>query len=99
MYPKSSLAQLIANDNQAMALALVLIKGKVTTELYYYGESIFWGVEYLGFADISTSAVKEKVNWIAERYKDILFICSETDPEYMYAEKLMIAYKHAADEF
>lgn len=98
-YHKSSLAQLIANDNQALALALVLNDGKKQTELYYYGESVFWGLEYLGFADVSTGAVKEKVNWIAERYKDIQFICSETDPEYRYAEKLMIAYKHAANNF
>ena len=63
------------------------------------GDRLSFSAKYLGFADISTSAVKEKVNWIAERYKDILFICSETDPKYMYAEKLMIAYKHAADEF
>lgn len=99
LYPKSSLALLASNDNQALALSLVLIGGKKQTEMYYYGESILWGWEYLGFADVSASSVKEKLNWIAERYKDIRFICSEGDPEYQYAEKLMTAYQHAANEF
>lgn len=99
LYPKSSLAKLVSNDNQALALSLVLIGGKKQTEMYYYGESIIWGREYLGFADVSAGSVKEKLNWIAERYKDIMSICSESDIEYMYADRLMKAYQHAANEF
>ena len=99
MYPKSSLAKLVSNDNQALALSLVLIGGKKQTEMYYYGESIIWGREYLSFADVSAGSVKEKLNWIAERYKDIMSICSESDIEYMYADRLMKAYQHAANEF
>lgn len=97
--PKSSLAKLVSNDNQALALALVQNDGKKQTEMYFYGESILWGREYIGFADVSASSVKEKLNWIAERYKDIRFICSEEDPEYIYADRLMKAYQHAANEF
>ncbi len=99
VYPKSSLAKLASNDNQALALALVLIGGKKQTEMYYYGEAIIWGLEYLKFMDVSTSSVKEKVNWIAKRYKDIQFIYSETDQEYRYSEKLAIAYENAANAF
>lgn len=97
--PKSSLAKLVSNDNQALALALVQNDGKKQTEMYFYGESILWGREYIGFADVSASSVKEKLNWVAERYKDIRFICSEEDPEYLYADRLMKAYQHAANEF
>lgn len=99
MCGKSSLAKLTSNDNQALALALVLIGGKKQTEMYYYGQAIIWGHRYFGFADVSENSVKEKANWIANRYKDIQFICSETDPEYRYSEKLAIAYENAANAF
>ena len=98
-YPKGSLAKLLSNDNQALALALVLSGGKKQTEMYYYGKSIIWGREYICFAEVSPESVKAKLNWIAGRYKDIQFICSEEDPEYEYAGKLAIAYQYAADNF
>lgn len=98
-YPKSKLALLTANDNQAYAMAFVIIGGKQQTQMYYYGQSVLWGLKYISYEDVSERAIIQRINWIAKRYEDIRFICFKEDTEYMYADRLMTAYRHAAASF
>lgn len=98
VYPKKSIANLISNGNQKLALILMCHNGKQVTILYYYAQAVIWEMEFIRYSDISNSTVKEHLNKIAQRYKDIEKVCLKCD-EVRYAEKLHIAFENAANQY
>lgn len=98
MFPKGSLAKLIANDNQDIALILFFKAGNKKTVLYYYAQSIKYRHQIIRFKDIGNSEIKRRVNEIKRSYEDIEYIFSN-DKECYYARKLKSAYQYAADQY
>lgn len=97
-YPKKSIANLIANGNQRLALILAYNGGQQATVLYYYSQSVIWEIEFLRYSDNANSTVKDHLIKIATRYRDMNLICSKCE-EAKYAEKLQIAFEHAANQY
>lgn len=97
-YPKKSIANLIANGNQRLALILAYNGGQQATVLYYYSQSIIWEIEFLRYSDSANSTIKDHLTKIAQRYEDISLVCSMCE-EAEYAEKLQIAFEYAANQY
>lgn len=97
-YPKRTLAQLVSNGYHQLALLLFWHGGQEATVVYYYGQSIFFGLECLKFADNTGLTVKEKLLFIAQRYEDIAYTC----PGFRGAQRarmLAKAFCYAADQY
>lgn len=98
VYPKYSLASLIANDNHAIALSLYYYGGNQATVEYYYGQAIIYNMEAISYAEVSSVTCKEMLTWISQRYRDIRYTCpacSNMDK----LEKLAIAFQYASDKY
>lgn len=91
-YPKKSFPNLISGGYQRLALILIGNGGKQNTILYFYGQSILWDFEYLRYEDVSNDLLKDRLNRIAARYKDIADICVDCE-EAEYARKLQVAFE------
>ncbi|MBD5523918.1 MAG: hypothetical protein HDR04_05790 [Lachnospiraceae bacterium] len=97
-YPKKSIANLIANGNQRLALILTYNDGQQVTILYYYSQSIIWEIEFLRYSELANSTVKDHLTKMAKRYGDINLVCSKCE-ETKYAEKLQVAFENAANQY
>lgn len=97
-YPKRTLTQMVSNGYHKLALLLYWHGGVESTLVYYYGQSILFGLECLKYADNTDLTVKEKLNFIAHRYEDIVYTC----PGFRDAERakmLAKAFRYAADQY
>lgn len=99
VFPKMSLANLIANGNQALALILFYYGGKQNTILYYFGQSILSQSQCLEFQGISDQTIKNKLLWIKQRYLDIKYVVSDDTVESYYSDKLAEAYQYVAGQY
>lgn len=97
-YPKKSLANLISNNYQKLALLLVMNGGRKETIVYYYCQSIINSMECLEYADCSDMTIKQKLTSVAQRYQDIVYVYPDFEGA-DFAEKLAIAFEHAADQY
>jgi len=97
-YPKKTLVQLIANDYQNLALLLVWYGGNKNTIVYFYGQSIINDLKYLEYAGNSDKTIKDKLLIIAQRYKDIAYVCPELE-EAENARRLEAAFRYAASQY
>lgn len=98
VYPKRTLAQLVSNGYHRLALLLFWHGGEEATIIYFYGQSILFGMECLKFADNTGLTVKEKLRFIAQRYEDIAYTC----PGFRDAQRarmLAEAFRYAADQY
>lgn len=96
--PKASLALLIGNTYHLFALIAFCYDYPDNAKIYYYAKSIEYGLEYISFEEISDETVKERLIWIAGRYKDIVFTCDGTK-EAEWAKLLAKAFECLADEY
>lgn len=97
-YPKKSLANLISNDNQKLAIILYIKGGEEDSIVYYYGQSILRDFECLQFEENSDDTVKDKLISIAQRYKDMIYTCPNMkDRE--NAQVLAEAFENAANNY
>lgn len=97
-YPKRSLANLISNDEHILALTLFYNQGNMESIEYYYSKAIQYRFEKLGFEGLSNDYIKGELEWIAARYKDIVFTCPDSDVK-EYAAKLQKAFETLAAEY
>lgn len=95
-YPKRTLAVLISNAYQELALAIFMNLGERETIIYYYGKSICYRMEAIQFSDATNEIVKENLKFIAKRYEDIVFITQGKGVEAKYASKLQKAFEEAS---
>lgn len=98
LYPKESLARLVANDYQSIALVFYYNTSDKNNVLYFYGLSIMYRHKTLGFRGIGSSAIKKRVNEIKSSYEDLELISSDKKL-HSYAQKLRIAYQYVADQY
>lgn len=96
--PKATLAQLISNDFQLMALIAFYYGYSSDVIIYYYAKSIEYALEYISFEEVADDIVKQKLLWIAARYDDIAFTCRGTE-EAKWASKLSAAYNNLSSEY
>ncbi len=96
--PKASLALLIGNDYHLLALIAFCYNYPDNTKIYYYAKCIEYGLEYISFEAVSDETVKDKLIWIAGRYRDIAFTCDGTK-EAKWAKLLAEAFECLADEY
>ena len=96
--PKATLAQLISNDYQLLALIAFYYGYSSDVIIYYYAKSIEYALEYISFKEVADDTVKQKLLWIAARYDDIAFTCKKTK-EAKWASKLSIAYQSLSYEY
>lgn len=99
IYPKASLAKLIANDNQDIALIFYYGKGRKKTILYYYGQSIKYRHQTVSFKGMGDNGIKNRVNEIRKSYKDLEIIFAKKPKICYYAKKLRKAYQYVADQY
>lgn len=95
-YSQQDLANLIANGEHKQALVLLYHNGHQETIQYHYAQSILWNIEYMKHENTSIDKVRERLNFIAARYKDIACVCTECGDSDK-ALKLQEAFKYAAD--
>ena len=98
LYPKWSLANLLSNNYQELAIILYLNGGSEEAIVYYYSQSIIRDFECLQFAENSNDMVKEKLISIAQRYKDIIYTCPNMEG-LENAQALAVAFENAANEY
>lgn len=98
MYPKSSLANLVSNDEHLLALTLFYNKGDSDSIIYYYSKAIQYRFSKLKFEGLSKDHIKSELEWIAARYEDMVFTCPDSDVK-DYAVKLQRAFEKLATEY
>ncbi len=82
LYPKYSLASLLAGNMQRYAMEYVNANGSFKTIEYYYGQSIDWLFECLTYAGVSDYMLKSVYSSLEMRYNDISDAAEEgTDPQ------------------
>lgn len=98
-YPKPTLAQLISNGYEMIALTLMAHGGNIESINYYYGKSILKDFEYLEYAGISDQNIKKKLMKISQKYEDIRVLNPDWKTRFPNVEKLRDAFKKAADQY
>lgn len=98
IYPKKSLAQLVANGYEYLGNICYKNNNNTTTIIYHYGQSIINNLECLEFAENSDKTIKEKLTDIVRIYKSIAFTCRNRE-EAIISIKLAVAFQHAADQY
>lgn len=98
LYPKKSLANLLSNNYQKLAIILWLHGGEEESIIYYYGQSILMDFECLQFAQNSNATIKDKLNSIAQRYKDMIYTCPNME-NIENAQALAKAFENAANQY
>lgn len=82
LYPKYSLASLLAGNMQRYAMEYVNVNGSFKTIEYYYGQSVKWLFECLTYAGVSDYMLKSVYSSLEMRYNDISDAAEEgTDPQ------------------
>lgn len=97
-YPKKSLANLLSNDNQKLAIILYIKGGEESSIIYYYSQSILRDFECLQFAENSDDTVKDKLISIEQRYKDMIYTCPNMENR-ENAQALAVAFENAANRY
>ena len=98
LFPKRSLANLLSNDYQKLAIILYFNGGNEESIVYYYSQSIMRDFECLQFAENSNDMVKEKLISIKQRYKDIIYTCPNMKG-LENAQALAEAFENAANNY
>lgn len=98
LFPKRSLANLLSNNYQELAIILFLNGGNEEAIVYYYSQSIIRDFECLQFAENSNDMVKDKLISIAQRYEDMIYTCPNMEDR-QNAQTLAVAFKNAANEY
>ncbi|MDE7130820.1 MAG: hypothetical protein K2O65_03345 [Lachnospiraceae bacterium] len=98
-YPKATLAKLISNGYEMMALVLMLHGGNIESINYYYGQSILKDFEYLEYADISDANIKKRLMKISQKYEDMRVINSDWKAKFPTVMELRDAFQEAADQY
>ncbi|MCH5264765.1 MAG: hypothetical protein J1F02_02620 [Lachnospiraceae bacterium] len=99
IYPKESLANLLANDYQDIALILYYNNGDSDSILYHYAQSIQYRHQVLGFAGLFNTGIKRKINFIEKSYKDLEIMYAQDTEINLYSKKLKKAYQFVADQY
>lgn len=97
-YPKNTLAKLIANGYQKLALMLIYNGGNENTIIYLYGQSILYNFEYLKHVNNPDNEIKERLMIIAQRYTDIVYLYPEFK-DAQIAQKLAEAFRYVANQY
>lgn len=97
-YPKKSLANLLSNDNQKLAIVLYINGGEEESIVYYYSQSILRDFECLQFAQNSNATIKDKLISIAQRYRDMVYTCPGME-NLENASVLAEAFENAANQY
>ena len=97
-YPKKSLANLLSNDNQKLAIVLYINGGEEESIVYYYGQSILRDFECLQFVQNSNATIKDKLISIAQRYRDMVYTCPGME-NLENASVLAEAFENAANQY
>lgn len=97
-FPKKSLAQLLSNDNQKLAIILYLNGGEEDSIIYYFSQSILRDFQCLQFAQNSNDTVKGKLKSIAQRYRDMVYTCPDMD-NLENVQALAEAFENAANQY
>lgn len=98
-YPKATLAKLISNNYEMMALVLMIHGGNVESINYYYGQSILKDFEYLEYGGISDANIKKRLMKISQKYEDMRVINSDWETEFPTVMDLRDAFQEAADQY
>ena len=98
-YPKATLAKLISNGYEMMALVLMAHGGNVESINYYYGQSILKDFEYLEYADISDANIKKRLMKISQKYEDMRVINPDWEVRFPTVMELRDAFQRAADQY
>lgn len=95
-YPKYSLAKMIAEGYNLFGLVYCWQCKNFLMAKYYFEMSIVWLEKALTFKDNSDDINKELLICIAQRYKDIAYVCSDDQIESFYSLYLSEAYEEIA---
>lgn len=98
-YPKASLAQLIANGYELLALTLLFHGGNAETINYYYGQSILKDFEYLEYDGLSNANIKSRLLKTVQKYEDMKLINPDWETEFPTIGKLRDAFQYVADQY
>lgn len=98
LYPKESLAKLLSNNYQKMAIILWLHGGEECSIVYYYSKSILMDIECLQFAQNSNTTIKDKLYSIARRYMDMIYTCPHME-NLENVRALAEAFENAAEQY
>lgn len=98
LYPKYSLANLIAESYNGIGLAYYWQCQNREQAKYYFGQAILWHYKSLTFKDNSPDTNRDILNSIKQRYKDIVFVSSSDSLEAIFSSKLIIAFERILSE-
>lgn len=98
LYPKKSLANLISNDSQKLAIILYKYGGAEEAIIYHFGQSILYDFECLQFSQNANGTVKDRLISIAQRYRDMVYTCPDM-AERVKAQALAEAFEKAAKQY
>ena len=99
IHKKASLAKLIANGYELLALTLLFYEGNVDTINYYYEQSILKDFEYLEYDGLSNTNIKSRLLKIVQKYKDMKLINPDWETKFPTIEKLSNAFQYVADQY
>lgn len=97
-YPKRSLTQLVANGYDKLARLEKANGANQNTIIFYYGQAIMNNLKCLEFAENTNKTIKEKLAIIAQLYRDIACVCSDSE-EAVISLRLADAFQHASDQY